>query len=259
MVDSGLRQFWNSVKLPRSVASRVPDPSSMAPSRLERLWNAIDPPPPVGVRGAIVSKRQTLRQRIMLWGMVAVVLVGAGAAEAHFYTTSERARAEGVFQDGMRFMITGDYEAAAERFTDAVRIWPLADGYLQRGYASRGLNQLDAAIEDYQQAIREDPNMVTAYIALGVAYQEQGDLPRAVNDFTLAIHLKANADLYYQRGQVYELLGQHEQAIQDYALAMKNLPDAAYIYRARAVSLEAMGDSAGAERDRRTAMQFKNH
>lgn len=202
------------------------------------------------------SAKQTLREYILLAGVAAVVLVGAGAGEAHLYLASERARAESVVQDGMRLMSEGDYGGAEERLTRAIDIAPVADGYLQRGLTRKGLNQVDAAIEDFERALSLDPNLASAHTALGVTYREQDDPQRAINEFTLAIQLRAGADALYQRGQVYELLGQHQQAIQDYSAAIHEQPDAPYIYRARAVSREAIGDRAGAEQDRRTLSQM---
>jgi tetratricopeptide (TPR) repeat protein len=64
----------------------------------------------------------------------------------------------------------------------------------------------------------------------------------------------------YQRGQMYESLGEHQKALQDYNLAIGGMPDAPYIYRARALTRENLGDGAGARDDRQKAdsIEFPN-
>jgi hypothetical protein len=49
--------------------------------------------------------------------------------------------------------------------------------------------------------LKDDPGSVDALVARGLAYRKQGDLPRAIEDFTEAIDRDgSNASPYYQRG-----------------------------------------------------------
>ncbi len=232
----------------------------MHPSGLRRLWNAIKPPPAVALPSETISKEERLRRRRLVIGAAVLVMVGTATWEVYVYIDSAPRRAETVFQDGMRLMGSGDYQRAAEDFTKAVNIRPgMASGYLQRGLAHRNMNQMDAAVADFERAIGEDSNLGPAHTALGEIYRERRDLTRAMNEFTVAIRLNANTDAFYQRGQAHELLGEHQQAIQDYDAAIHEEPDAPYIYRARALSRDAMGDHDDAEKDRRTAKQIERH
>jgi tetratricopeptide (TPR) repeat protein len=119
------------------------------------------------------------------------------------------------------------------------------------------MNQVDPAKEDFERAIAGDPNLGPAHTALGEIYRERGDLTRAMTEFTAAINITADTDAFYQRGQVHELLGEHQQAIQDYDAAIHDQPDAPYVYRARAMARDAMGDHDEAQQDRRTAIRIE--
>jgi tetratricopeptide (TPR) repeat protein len=232
----------------------------MAESGWKRFWNTIKPPPAVKPRDESISKQERRRQRRLVLGTAAVVVAGSLAWGVYLYIASAPMRAEKVFQEGMRLTGAGDFTGAEERFTEAIRIWPqLASAYLQRGLARKSMNHVDAALDDFEQAIGEDSSLGPAHTALGVIYRERGDLTRATNEFTVAIGLNANTDDFYQRGQLYESLGEHQQAIQDYDAAIHEQPEAPYVYRARAMALDAIGNHDDAEQDRRTAIQIETH
>ena len=79
-----------------------------------------------------------------------------------------------------------------------------------------------------------------------------------MNEFSAAISLNGDLDAYYQRGQVYESLGEHQKAIADYDVAISQMRDAPYIYLARASAREHLGDKDGAAEDRKTSGQLQN-
>jgi tetratricopeptide (TPR) repeat protein len=226
----------------------------------KRFWNAIKPPPAVESRDEGISSEEKQKRRRLLMVSAVVLAAGALAWGVYLYVASAPMRAERAFEDGMRLMGSGDYKGAAGRFTDAVRIWPqLAAGYFERGLAREDMNQPDAAMEDFGLALGLDPNMGPAHTALGKIFRDRGDLTRAMNEFTVSIDLNSNTDALYQRGQVHESLGQHQQAIHDYDAAIHEQPDAPYVYRARAMSKDALNDHEGAEQDRRIAIQIEIH
>ena len=261
MADSGWKRFRNSILPPPAVPGRSPEREpSRHPSGLARLWNAIKPPPAVKVQEQnVLPKEERIRRQRLLYGTAAVVVTGALAWGIYAYIASEPERAEQVFQDGMRLVGAGDQKGAEARFTKAVGIWPhLANGYLERGLVRKSMNQVDAAIVDFEQAISQDSSMGAAHTALGTIYAERGDRVRAMNEFSQAISLNPNSHAFYERGQLHELMGEHTQAMEDYAAAIHEEPDAPYVYRARAMTRDAIGDHAGADEDRNTASQIEH-
>jgi tetratricopeptide (TPR) repeat protein len=254
MAESSWKRFWSSISTPAPI-ERMP---VKQPSALGRFWDAIKPPPAVKGPDEGLSKAEKRRRWRLVLATMAVAVAAVLAWQVYLFIASAPMRAEKVLQDGMGRMGAGDYVGAIERFNKAVGIWPrLAAGYLERGLAHRNMNQEDAAIADFERAVQEDSNLGPAHTALGEVYRERGDLTRAIAEFTLAINLNPSTDAYYQRGQVYNSQGQHQMAIQDYDLAIHEQPDAPYVYRARALAREALGDAQGGRQDRATAIRIE--
>ena len=95
--------------------------------------------------------------------------------------------AEYYRQLGMSSAQRGRPSAAFSALDTVVRLLPFdARAYNDRGYASKLLDKIDLAIEDYTAAIRINPNFALAYFNRAVAYQGQGDTKKSENDFTKA-------------------------------------------------------------------------
>jgi tetratricopeptide (TPR) repeat protein len=56
---------------------------------------------------------------------------------------------------------------------------------------------------------------------------------------------------------MYESLGEHQKALEDYNQAIGGMPDAPYVYRARAMTRENLGDETGAKEDRQKAISIE--
>jgi tetratricopeptide (TPR) repeat protein len=80
-------------------------------------------------------------------------------------------------------------------------------------------------MNDYNQAIRLNPDDARAYYNRGNSYRKQGDYQSAIADFNEAIRLNPNlVEAYYDRGVSY-----YEQ--RDYQNAISNLQQAADLYQ----------------------------
>ena len=98
----------------------------------------------------------------------------------------------------------------------------LAWAYYNRGidYAMLGEHRL--AIEDYDQALRLDPDDALAYYNRGAAHDEIGEYRRAIEDYDQALRLNpGDADACQKRGISYENLGEHERAARDWEQAIR--------------------------------------
>jgi tetratricopeptide (TPR) repeat protein len=69
----------------------------------------------------------------------------------------------------------------------------LAKAFRNRGNAYAGKGQSDRAIEDFDQAIRLNPNNAEAFYNRGVALRALGQQARAIADFAKARQLNPNA------------------------------------------------------------------
>ena len=97
-----------------------------------------------------------------------------------------------------------------------------ADIYYSRGLVHSKNGELDKAIRDYTKAIKLKPNYTEAYYQRGVAYRLKGDYECAIADYTKVIELEPdNADAYYHRSRAWLHLGQVERAKSDMKAASK--------------------------------------
>jgi tetratricopeptide (TPR) repeat protein len=77
----------------------------------------------------------------------------------------------------------------------------IAKAFGNRGNAYFGKGQYDRAIEDYDQAIRLNPNYAFAFHGRGLAYAFKGQYDRAIEDYDQAIRIIPNfADAFVNRG-----------------------------------------------------------
>lgn len=112
--------------------------------------------------------------------------------------------------------------AIAIRFNPNYDRLPHARAFLRRGYAHLRLNNNQAAIQDYNQAIYLQPQDAKAYVYRGLMrankYQEYAG---ALEDFSAAVARDRNdAAAYYHRGLVLYKLGRYQEALDNYNIAL---------------------------------------
>ena len=89
------------------------------------------------------------------------------------------------------------------------------DAYLNEGRYE------DRAIQDYDQAIRLDPNNAAAFNNRGNAYTRRRQYDRAIADYSEAIRLVPNnGATFNSRGYALRFVGQYGRAIADYRKAL---------------------------------------
>ncbi|HEX7198144.1 MAG TPA: tetratricopeptide repeat protein, partial [Dongiaceae bacterium] len=82
--------------------------------------------------------------------------------------------------------------------------WDAAAVLTDRGGAYVDKGRLDRAIEDFDTAIKIEPDYSLAFANRGIAYHRKGDLDRAITDYDAAIRLDpGDADSYRNRGLAF--------------------------------------------------------
>jgi Tfp pilus assembly protein PilF len=103
---------------------------------------------------------------------------------------------------------------------------------LQEALVLQSAQRYQDAIEIYNKVIEKNPKLQEAYNWRGMAYDDLGDLDKALADFNQAIQLSSNyADAYNNRGEVYRKKKQLPQATEDFKKAIqydKKFPEAHY-------------------------------
>jgi tetratricopeptide (TPR) repeat protein len=101
----------------------------------------------------------------------------------------------------------------------------------------------DFTIEDYDEAIRLNPQDAEAHFNRGNAYYALGELERAIEDYDAAIRLNPQlAEVYNNRGNAYTALGEYEHAIANYDEALRLNPEYATAYNNRGFAYYTLSD-----------------
>ena len=94
---------------------------------------------------------------------------------------SAKGTAEWHVEQGIKLHEQGDYAAAVIEYDEAIRIDPeYARAYYDRGTALIELGEYRLAIEDFSVTIRLDPEDAWAYGNRGDCYLELGEAERAI-------------------------------------------------------------------------------
>jgi tetratricopeptide (TPR) repeat protein len=101
----------------------------------------------------------------------------------------------------------------------------LAIAYHNRGTANRAKQLLDLALQDYDEAITQDPRFADAIGDRGITLTAMGRYAEAIPDFTQVIDLDPRSGYaLYDRGLAYEGLGLDDLAIADFSAAIDQEP-----------------------------------
>jgi tetratricopeptide (TPR) repeat protein len=101
--------------------------------------------------------------------------------------------------------------------------------HVNRGILRVRTGQIDAAIDDFDDAIRIDPNQPEAYLNKGAALmrRDEADADAALGLFTIALerNTRRPAIAHYGRAVAHEALGNVAAAYRDYRRASEIEPD----------------------------------
>ena len=230
----------------------------MAKNIVTRAWDAVKLPTVQGTKKPVSPQRR--KQRRMIFGTLTVIALGLIGWAVYAYMGTAQQRAQATFDDAERLMSAGHYAKALDGFTRTLSIWPqMANAYVERGLAHHFMGEDQQALADLDRALGLDPNLSAAYAARGSISRDHGDVSRAMEEYSRSIQTTPNVDAFFERGQLYEKLGDHQKAIADYDQAIAYLRDAPHVYRARAFAKSNMGDEAGAKADRDLAHSLEHH
>lgn len=130
--------------------------------------------------------------------------------------------------------------------SDELRAFALYRSAVAHGKAGR----FDAAIGDYDAALRFMPTFLNAYIDRGIAWGRKGDNQRALADFERANELKPDeARIHLNRGVALERLKQFDRALADYTVALRLQPGYVIALLNRGLLFKLRGEAASARSD----------
>src|SRR5262249_47123514 len=172
----------------------------------------------------LVEKSQkSLRRGRLRTTVVAVVTLLALAAVSWwgYQRWISRQKAADLTAEGNE-IAKENIDRAIEKYNEAVGVdpsYPLA--YSSRGRAYFEKERFDDALIDFNEAIRLDAKNPGAYVGRGDVYWKKHDLAGAQANYTRAIELNSKlSDAYTNRGKVQAEQGAADKAVADYDQAI---------------------------------------
>lgn len=122
--------------------------------------------------------------------------------------------------------------------------------HYQRGLAKGFLGETDAAVQDFEQASRLDPQLIAAFTAAADTLSRAGRTEAAKAAFDRTVKaFPENPLVYNNRGEFLRQTGQLQQAIADYTRALELNPNYFFAATNRGFALMQLDDPAAAEND----------
>ncbi len=129
--------------------------------------------------------------------------------------------------------------------------------YNRRGELVANGGDEHAAFEDFQEALRLDPDCWPALHNRGVTLARYAQQTEALADFNRVVELAPNFVVArYNRGEVLGQLVRWQEAVDDYTVALKSMPDEASLYTARGFALHQLQKTTEAVSDFNTAIRL---
>ncbi|PSO87179.1 MAG: hypothetical protein BRC41_05400 [Cyanobacteria bacterium QH_9_48_43] len=128
-----------------------------------------------------------------------------------------------------------------------------AEELVNRGREKLAQQDYQEAIENLTQAVRNNPELATAYYNRSSAYLELGEYQKVIEDTTQALQINSNlADAYLNRSNRSAArleLGEYQKAIEDASQALQINPNLGLAYYNRGISHYKLGNEQAGDED----------
>lgn len=151
---------------------------------------------------------------------------------------SSQIKADDFFREGLDKFNQGDYRAAIENFNQALRFNPdFAEAYKYQAKSRYYRGDYVGAIKDYTEAVRINPGNAGAYCDRGLIRAQVGDHWGAMQDYNQALQLDSKCvPAYLNRGFLRVGLEDYQGAIADCNEALSLHPNLAEGYLNRGIA-----------------------
>jgi tetratricopeptide (TPR) repeat protein len=158
---------------------------------------------------------------------------------------------ERLFQEAFRAIQAGDLQQSEILWGQVIQRNPEnAAAWSNRGNVRVGLNQLEAAVTDFDESIRLAPDTPNAYLNRGAALEGLGKWSAAIADYNQVLALNPkDAGAFNNRGNAEAALEDWDVALEDYRQAIDKNPSFALARVNYALALYQVGKTAAALHD----------
>lgn len=157
------------------------------------------------------------------------------------------------------YMMKNDNEKAIKDLNMAIRIRPkYITPHYNRGLLLSKTGRYREAVQDFDFVMQNNPrDIISVYIERGNAYMYGGNFQKAIEDFNSALRYDPNLpSAFYSRGMSYHYMGKYTEALNDFNELVRLDPRFAKGYYLRAMTLYKLKDYPSAMQDAMKASQM---
>lgn len=159
----------------------------------------------------------------------------------------------------------GATDSALRSYREALRLSPsmpearnaLEGYYTNQGVAQRRSNQLDAAVQSFQQALTYNASSANAHFELGQTLEQQGRVGEAIPEYQEAIKLDPDKSAAHARlAKAYAAQGQQDTAVKEYQEVLRLNPQDPAAHHGLGVAYNELGKKDEAIASLQQAVRF---
>jgi tetratricopeptide (TPR) repeat protein len=160
---------------------------------------------------------------------------------------------------GVALEESGRVPEAIEQFEQALRIEPdFAEAHNELGLGLGQAGRIQEAISEFEQALRIRPDYVQAHGNMGIVLAQAGRIQEAISEFEQALRLQPNyVQAHINMGIVLEQTGRVQEAIGHYEQALRIGPDSAEVRYNLGMALSRLGKRQEAMEQLEQALRIK--
>lgn len=184
-----------------------------------------------------------MMKRILSVGILTVIVI----------LLSGCSKSDRFYRSGRKCFNSGNYEEAAQYFTQAIQENPnKADYYIDLGMAFIGQSKYDEALAQFDRIIMDKnisivkENNKKALRGKGIAYFYMKDYTEAINQFDQALNISKSSDLDMDilcyKGKALMNTGNYKEAAETYTKIIERFGEDAQILADRAYTYQKIGN-----------------
>ncbi|HRS19254.1 MAG TPA: tetratricopeptide repeat protein, partial [Bacteroidales bacterium] len=172
------------------------------------------------------------------------IMLNAQTETINTIVIEQNQEAELAYNNGIQLLNAQQYGQAIQQFELAIRYNPqFLKAYINLGAAKTYTNDLDGAISAYNYVLGVDSTIAQVWYSRAMVYFSKNDFMSCLRDVTKAILLQyETAEAYYYQGVCMFFIKDYKGAVSAYTNAIQLNPRYAYAYNDRGSARRMMGD-----------------